>query len=102
MGKLDRAWQLFNESFTVLNEDIEILVFPVMSGISAVMVGVGLFFPLYRGGVFQAIHLGKAFRKETSSERGLFAEAFQERQVRARAPDRVCAPTYSIARRGRG
>ena len=35
MGKLDRAWQLFNESLTVLNADIEILLFPVMSGISA-------------------------------------------------------------------
>jgi hypothetical protein len=29
MGKLDRAWQLFNESFNVLNADIEILLFPV-------------------------------------------------------------------------
>ena len=94
MGKLDRAWQLFNESFTVLNEDIEILVFPVMSGISAVMVGVGLFFPLYRGGVFQAILLGKAFRKGNEQrERTCSRRRFRSAKVRARAPDRVCAPT---------
>jgi hypothetical protein len=60
MGKLDRAWQLFNQSFTVLNADMEILLFPVMSGISAVRVGISFFFPLYRGGAFQSILMGKA------------------------------------------
>jgi hypothetical protein len=61
MGKLDRAPQSFNESFNVFNTDVEILLFPVMSGISAVMVGAGFFFPLCRGGVFQSIHMGQAF-----------------------------------------
>ena len=60
MGKLDRAWQLFNESFTVLNADVEILLFPLMSGVSAILVGIGFFFPLYRGGVFESIQTGKA------------------------------------------
>ena len=41
MGKLDRAWQLFNQSFTVLNTDPEILLLPAMSGVSFVLVGLG-------------------------------------------------------------
>ena len=94
MGKPDRAWQLFNESFTVLNADVEILLFPVMSGISAVLAGISFFFPLYRGGVFQAIHLGKAFRKGNEQrERACSRRRFRSAKSERGAPDRVCAPT---------
>jgi Family of unknown function (DUF6159) len=59
MGKFGRAWQLFNESLAVLGDDAEILLFPVMSGISAVLVGISFFIPLYKGGAFEALRLGK-------------------------------------------
>jgi len=59
MGKLDRAWQLFNQSFTVLNTDPEILLLPAMSGVSFVLVGLGFLFPLYRGGIVETTYLRK-------------------------------------------
>jgi len=70
MGNLDRAWRLVSVSLIILNADTEILLFPVMSGISAVLVGVGFFVPLYRGGVFQSIHMGKG---------GLFLSSVRQR-----------------------
>jgi hypothetical protein len=55
MGRFSRAWQLYKESFAVLAADAEILVFPVISGISALLLGASFFIPLYRDGTLQAI-----------------------------------------------
>jgi Family of unknown function (DUF6159) len=55
MGRLDRAWQLFKESFAVLAGDSEILLFPVCSGISLLLLGASFFIPLYRDGTLQAV-----------------------------------------------
>ena len=61
MGRLGRTWQLFKESFAVLAGDSEILVFPVFSGISLLLLGASFFIPLYRDGTLQAVthHKGK-------------------------------------------
>jgi hypothetical protein len=55
MGRFSRAWQLFKESFAVLAGDSEILVFPVCSGISLLLLTVSFFIPLYRDGTIQAV-----------------------------------------------
>ena len=70
MGKLDRAWLLFGESYAVLCKDAEILFFPLLSGISAVLVGVSFFFPLYHAGAFETIRRGRGAWQEYA---GLFA-----------------------------
>src|ERR1700691_5039800 len=61
MGRLGRTWQLFKESFAVLAADSEILVFPVCSGISLLLLGASFFIPLYRDGTLHAV----AHRKGT-------------------------------------
>lgn len=50
MGRFSRTWQLFKESFAVLAGDAEILVFPVCSGISLLLLGATFLIPLYRDG----------------------------------------------------
>ena len=60
MGTLDRTWRLYKESFKVLSADVEILLFPVMSAVAAIVVAVGFFIPLFRIGTFEAIHRGAA------------------------------------------
>ena len=55
MGRVSGAWQLFKESFAVLASDMEILVFPVFSGISALLLGASFFIPLYHDGTLQAV-----------------------------------------------
>lgn len=60
MGAVGRSWQLLKESFTVLNADVEILLFPVMSAISAILVAATFFVPMYKIGAFQAMHDGAA------------------------------------------
>jgi|HubBroStandDraft_1064217.scaffolds.fasta_scaffold24078_2 hypothetical protein len=61
MDRLSRTWQLFKESFAVLAGDPKILVFPVCSGISLVLLGAGFCIPLYRDGTLFAVarHKGK-------------------------------------------
>jgi hypothetical protein len=59
LGKLDRTWQLFCESYTVLSKDVEILVFPLLSGVSAILLAIGFFLPLYDAGAFEAIRRGR-------------------------------------------
>jgi hypothetical protein len=54
MGRFGCTWQLFKESFAVLAGDSEILVFPVCSGISLLLLGASFFIPLYRDGTLQA------------------------------------------------
>jgi hypothetical protein len=60
VGTLDRTWRLYKESFKVLSADVEILLFPVMSAMAAIVVAASFFIPLYRVGTFEAIHSGAA------------------------------------------
>ncbi len=60
MGTLGRTWSLYRQSFNVLNDDVEIVLFPVMSAISAVLLAAGFFFPLYLNGTLEAISRRKA------------------------------------------
>jgi len=53
MGTLGRTWSLYKQSFNVLSADAEIVLFPVMSAISAILLAAGFFFPLFRSGVFR-------------------------------------------------
>jgi hypothetical protein len=55
MSRFSSGWQLFKESFAVLAGDSEILVFPLFSGISALLLGASFFIPLYRDGTLQAV-----------------------------------------------
>lgn len=60
MGTLDRTWKLFKQSFAVLGADTEILLFPVLSTIAAILVGASFFVPLYELGIFESIRRGTA------------------------------------------
>ncbi len=55
MGTLGRTWELYRQSFNVLSADAEIVLFPIMSAISAILLAAGFFFPLYLNGTLQAI-----------------------------------------------
>jgi hypothetical protein len=55
VGKLGLAWQLFKANFAVLAAEEELLVFPVLSGLTALLLGASFFFPLYRAGVFHRV-----------------------------------------------
>jgi len=59
MGALGRTWHLYKESFAVLSDDGEILLFPVLSGVCAVLLAVAFFVPLYRGGTLLPIACGR-------------------------------------------
>jgi hypothetical protein len=55
MGRISRTWLLFKASFAVLAGDSEILVFPVCSGISLLLLGASFLIPLYRDGTLQQV-----------------------------------------------
>jgi hypothetical protein len=55
---LSRSWALTKESFAVLRADKEILLFPVMSSIAAIVVTVSFFVPLFLTGAFQSLQEG--------------------------------------------
>ena len=55
MGRFGRTWKLFQESFAVLAGDSEILVFPVVSGVSLLLLGASFFIPLYHDGTLLAV-----------------------------------------------
>lgn len=55
MNTLGRTWQLFKQSFTVLSEEPSLVVFPILTAISALLLMAGFFVPLYRLGSLQAI-----------------------------------------------
>lgn len=56
MGTLERTWSLYKQSFNILSADAEIVLFPVMSAVSAVLVAVGFFYPLFRSGIFEGMN----------------------------------------------
>ena len=55
MDALERTWHLYKESFAVLSEDGEILIFPVLSGICAVLLAAGFFVPLFLDGTLRCL-----------------------------------------------
>jgi hypothetical protein len=59
MERLERTWRLFIESYTVLSADPEILLFPLMSGVSLIFLAISFFVPLYHNGVLLALGAGR-------------------------------------------
>jgi hypothetical protein len=55
MGTLGRTWSLYKQSFTILSADAEIVFFPVMSALSAVLLAAGFFYPLFRSGLLREL-----------------------------------------------
>ena len=55
MNTLSRTWQLFKQSFTVLSEEPSLVVFPMLTAGSALLLMAGFFVPLYRLGSLQAV-----------------------------------------------
>jgi hypothetical protein len=53
METLGRTWALYKQSFNILSADAEIVLFPVMSAIAAILLAIGFFFPLIRSGIFR-------------------------------------------------
>ena len=60
MYTLTRSWTLFKQSFTVLSEEPSLMVFPVLSFLSAVALFASFFVPLYRIGTLDAIRHHRA------------------------------------------
>jgi hypothetical protein len=60
MGTFGRTWNLYKQSFYVLSADAEIVLFPVMSAVSAILLAAGFFYPLYLNGTLEAISREKA------------------------------------------
>lgn len=55
MGTFERTWRLYRQSFNVLSADAEIVLFPVMSAVSAIILAAGFFYPIFRGGLFKGL-----------------------------------------------
>lgn len=55
MGTLGRTWALYKQCFQILSADVEIVLFPVMSAISAILLAAGFFFPLFRSGALRGM-----------------------------------------------
>ena len=53
--KLANSWELVKASARVLQQDKELLVFPVISTIGVVLVTIGFFFPLLIGNLFDSL-----------------------------------------------
>ena len=60
MGTLARTWKLYKASFEVLNADIEMLLFPVMSGAAALTVSTSFVLPMHQTGLLRQLATGKA------------------------------------------
>ncbi len=55
MGTLGKTWELYKQSYAVLNADVEIVLFPVMSALSAVLLAAGFLIPFYQNGRLEAV-----------------------------------------------
>ncbi|MCC6859444.1 MAG: hypothetical protein IT158_12825 [Bryobacterales bacterium] len=55
MQLLERTWRLYKQSFNVLAADTEILLFPVISAMAAILVAAGFFVPMYQDGTLREI-----------------------------------------------
>lgn len=55
MGTVDKTWSLYKQSFDILSADAEIVLFPVLSAVSAVLVAAGFFIPLFNAGMLKEL-----------------------------------------------
>jgi hypothetical protein len=55
VDRFDRTWSLFCQSFVALSRMEGVLIFPVLSAFSALLLGVAFFVPLFQLGTFQAV-----------------------------------------------
>jgi hypothetical protein len=55
VGRLGRIWELFKASFNVLSLDSEILLLPLISGISMAALGISFFVPFYQSGALRLL-----------------------------------------------
>lgn len=55
MGTIGRTWDLYKKSFDVLCADVEIVLFPVLSALSAIFLAAGFFYPMHRSGMLEAL-----------------------------------------------
>ena len=53
MGTFSRSWDLISESFQVIRKDKKLIVFPILSGFSALAVAALYFIPLFQLGIVQ-------------------------------------------------
>jgi hypothetical protein len=60
MGTWERTWSLYRQSFDVLCADVELILFPVMSALSAILLAAGFFFPLSINGALESLGRGTA------------------------------------------
>ncbi|HLT43874.1 MAG TPA: DUF6159 family protein [Luteimonas sp.] len=58
MGKFARSWALARASFGVLRSDKELLVFPMVSAIAAVIVAISFILPMFGLGTFREVEEG--------------------------------------------
>lgn len=60
MGTIGRTWDLYKKSFDVLCADVEIVLFPIMGALSAILLAAGFFFPMYHFGIPESLGRGTA------------------------------------------
>ena len=53
MGSFSRSWDLISESFHVIRKDKKLIVFPILSGFSVLLVAALYFIPLFQLGIVQ-------------------------------------------------
>ena len=61
MGKFQRSWALTKYSFQVLRSDKELLVFPLVASIAAIMVAATFVLPMFGLGLFENMDGGRSF-----------------------------------------
>src|SRR5688572_7959731 len=57
-GKFSRSWELIKASSSVLRQDKELLVFPLLSSIAAIVVALSFILPMVATGAFAQLHEG--------------------------------------------
>ena len=61
MGRFQRSWALTKCSFQVLRSDKELLVFPLVASIAAIMVAATIVLPMFGLGLFENMDGGRSF-----------------------------------------
>jgi hypothetical protein len=93
MGKLDRAWQFSRKA-----SQFSMRIFPVMSGISAVLVGIRFFFRSIAAASSKPSSWAKPSGKETSSESGRVRGGVSGAPRSERGPQTEFAPQLNPSR----
>lgn len=60
IDSLARSWELVGQSWRVLRQDRELMIFPVLSGAGVLLAGVSFFVPLHLFGFFASVTSGSA------------------------------------------